>query len=477
MSRVSRQLSIHFYTKGFKGIKHDEILTEISNQIDINKVGSIQITEKDCIVSLKDVESKDKLVVNGITVRNRSVNFFDVEKSITHVTIKDAPYELDDCYIGTQMLRFGQVVPGSVKRGYIKGTDIENGARYLDILNCESVLPLRTSLGRFEVRLFADNNRTPCFHCKLTGHPSYQCKDRPKILNERRCYNCAAIGHLANACPNEPYCSYCNIKGHPRRDCESFKHDQEKEEYGKYGPEIFEGRQENKSDAHSDCDNDTLFEDGKNDTANTVNILIGASNCTRLGETDEKVINASKSGANFENFPQSLDLAAQKSDSHKVDKVAICLGTNDISKHKDDCDQINLLVTKAVAQVKSAYPESHVGLCSIIPRKGNSAQINRLNQSATNVNKFIRKLCAREDNVDFVDLEKLFYRNGTIIRSMFDKADNSGVHISIEGAQNINRKLSDFFLSPKPCVQELHTPTDPKRKRSDGTATPPPRIE
>ncbi|CAC5412132.1 CNBP [Mytilus coruscus] len=376
------------------------------------------------------------------------------------------------------MLRFGQVVPGSVKRGYIKGTDIENGARYLDILNCESVLPIRTSLGRFEVRLFADNNRTPCFHCKLTGHPSYQCKDRPKILNERRCYNCAAIGHLANDCPNEPYCSYCNIKGHPRRDCESFKHYQEKEEYGKYGPEIFEGRQENKSDAHSDCDNDTLFEDGRNDTANTVNILIGASNCTRLGETDKKVINASKSGANFENFPQSLDLAAQKSDSHKVDKVAICLGTNYIlSKHKDDCDQINLLVTKAVAQVKAAYPESHVGLCSIIPRKGNSAQINRLNRSATNVNKFIRKLCAREDNVDFVDLEKLFYRNGTIIRSMFDKADNSGAHISIEGAQNIKENLAiSFFLQNRAYRSYTHRRTLNVREATEQQHLPP-RIE
>ncbi|VDI01295.1 Hypothetical predicted protein [Mytilus galloprovincialis] len=184
---------------------------------------------------------------------------------------------------------------------------------------------------------------------------------------------------------------------------------------------------------------------------------------------NENLLNASKSGANFENFTQILDIAVQKTDSFKVDKVAICLGTNDISKHKDDSDQINLLVTKAVAQVKSAYPESHVGLCSIIPRKGNSAQINRLNQSATSVNKFIRKLCAREDNVDYVDLEKLFYKNGTIIRSMFDKADNSGVHINTEGAQNINRKLDDFFHSPKPCVQELHTPMDPKRKRSDGT--------
>ncbi|VDI16289.1 Hypothetical predicted protein [Mytilus galloprovincialis] len=437
MSRVSRQLSIHFYTKGFKGIKHDEILTEISKQIHINNVGSIQITEKECIVSLKDVESKDTLVVNGITLRNRSVNFLDVEKSITHVTIKDAPYELDDRYIVAQMIRFGQIVPGSVKRGYIKGTEIENGARYIDILNCEPVLPLRTSLGRFEVRLFADNNRTPCFHCKLIGHSSYQCKDRPKIMNERRCYNCAAIGHLANACPNEAQ-------------------DQENQGYSKHGPEIIEGRQETKLDAHSDthsvCDNDTFSESGKNDTTDTLNVLIGASNCTRLGETDENLLNASKSGANFENFTQILDIAVQKTDSFKVDKVAICLGTNDISKHKDDSDQINLLVTKAVAQVKSAYPESHVGLCSIIPRKGNSAQINRLNQSATSRNCSIK--------------------NGTIIRSMFDKADNSGVHINTEGAQNINRKLDDFFHSPKPCVQELHTPMDPKRKRSDGTTTP-----
>ncbi|CAC5412182.1 unnamed protein product [Mytilus coruscus] len=185
-----------------------------------------------------------------------------------------------------------------------------------------------------------------------------------------QCYICAAIGHLANACPSELYCSYCNIKGNPRRECDSFKLDLEKVEYGKYGPEIFEGRQENKSDAHSDCDNDAFSEDGTNDTAYTKNVLIGGSNCTRLGETDEKVINASKSDANFENFPQNLELAAQETDSHKVDKVAICLGTNDKGKHKDDSDQINLLVTKTVAQVKSAYPESHVGLCNIIPRKG-----------------------------------------------------------------------------------------------------------
>ncbi|CAC5423925.1 CNBP [Mytilus coruscus] len=127
------------------------------------------------------------------------------------------------------MLRFGKVVPGSIKRGVIKGTNIENGSRYIDILDCEAVLPNRTSLGRFEVRLlFADNNRTPCIYCHITGHPSYRCKNKPSIMNQRRCYNCSAIGHVANACPNEAHCSYCNIKDTPDETVNSTNRKQKK---------------------------------------------------------------------------------------------------------------------------------------------------------------------------------------------------------------------------------------------------------
>jgi hypothetical protein len=42
------------------------------------------------------------------------VNILDVEKTITNVTIKDAPYEVSDCYIATQMMKYGEVIPGSV---------------------------------------------------------------------------------------------------------------------------------------------------------------------------------------------------------------------------------------------------------------------------------------------------------------------------------------------------------------------------
>jgi hypothetical protein len=34
------------------------------------------------------------------------------------------------------------VISGSIKRGVIKGTDIENGTRYVQILNCAPILPV-----------------------------------------------------------------------------------------------------------------------------------------------------------------------------------------------------------------------------------------------------------------------------------------------------------------------------------------------
>ena len=80
------------------------MLKEALTKAEIESVGSVQTTEKDCIISLKDLTAKEKLITEGISLRDRTVQFLDVEKNITNVTIKDAPYELDNCYIATQML-------------------------------------------------------------------------------------------------------------------------------------------------------------------------------------------------------------------------------------------------------------------------------------------------------------------------------------------------------------------------------------
>jgi hypothetical protein len=43
------------------------------------------------------------------------------------------------------MMKYGEIIPGSVRRGYIKGTNIENGSRYLQIIKCAPTLPLEKS--------------------------------------------------------------------------------------------------------------------------------------------------------------------------------------------------------------------------------------------------------------------------------------------------------------------------------------------
>ena len=142
------------------------------------------------------------------------------------ITIKDLPYELTDQFLATHLAKFGQVVDGSIKRGYIRETTIENGTRYAQLLNCIPLIPNRTSFGN--VRIFADNNRTSCTYCGRTDHPSR--------------YNCNERGHIVKQCKQSTICNYCKKKeGHIRSTCDQYKMDQMRQDYGDYTVDIIEG--------------------------------------------------------------------------------------------------------------------------------------------------------------------------------------------------------------------------------------------
>jgi hypothetical protein len=122
-------------------------------------------------------------------------------------------------------------------------------------------------------------------------------------------------------------------------------------------------------------------------TISAVNILLGASNGVRLGAFDDNFINASISGATLNNIDQCIDRAISKLENTNsmVNNVVMCLGTNDVSKCKDDSDQVNVLLTQAIAKVKSYFPDSLVCICGIFPRKGTGKNTNILNATTTSV--------------------------------------------------------------------------------------------
>ena len=95
-----------------------------------------------------------------------------------------------------------------------------------------------------------------------------------------------------------------------------------------------------------------------------------------------------------------------------VNKVVMCLGTNDVSKCKDDSDQVNVLLTQA--KVKSHFPDSLIGICGIFPRKGTGNNTNILNATTTS------KLCMKDPTVEYIDTISDFFNQRAIVKSMFD---------------------------------------------------------
>ena len=57
----------------------------------------------------------------------------------------------------------------------------------------------------------------------------------------------------------------------------------------------------------------------------------------------------------------------------------------------------------------------------------------RLLLAIYSVNKFIRKLCMKDPAVEYIDTIIDFFNQRAIVNSMFDKNDQSGVLIGLEG--------------------------------------------
>ena len=75
----------------------------------------------------------------------------------------------------------------------------------------------------------------------------------------------------------------------------------------------------------------------------------------------------------------------------------------------------------------------------------------KINETAANVNKFLKMLCMKDPVLEYIDTTNDFYKQGVLIKSMYDNNDNSGVYLGVEGANKIKDKMSEFFRLRMNC--------------------------
>ena len=407
------------------------------------------------------------------------------------------------------MKSFGEVVEHSLRRGKVRGTEIETGTRYVQMVNVRNAIPIKAKLGRFNIRIYTDN-KTECKICSNVGHPFFRCpdKDRPKI-----CSRCKCEGHLFRDCTNDIVCNFCSESGHKQRDCEKYKSSQL---YGAYAYDIEEGRAANLEasdininneqgeniidinaprDTAADFQNEAeTSEDIQIHSENVVTVdqaiptettferlskervfvVIGDSNSQRIHFKDQDIINVSVSGGAASNVDELLTRAVTEAGDRKVKRTVLHLGTNDVSRFKANANQVILEITTAINKIHEKFPSSEIAYSSIPHRRGKSIATTGLNNTIKAVNEFFWKMTKKEKYLYHLNNDDDLLKNGIPITTMYDSSDSRGVHVNMKGAAVLEDNMQSFFDSGEAFGRDcdFETPTR-KRSRSNMSNTHP----
>ncbi|WAR24682.1 hypothetical protein MAR_038351 [Mya arenaria] len=412
---------------------------------------------------------------------------------------------MPDSIITAHMSKYGDIASGSVTRGNIKGTNIDNGSRYLKIINCVPVLPLKDDIGQFTIRIFADNNRTPCRHCGDTSHPYFSCNNipgKPDIQNIS-CWNCHG-NHQRRECPRDVVCRFCGEEGHVQMKCP-------RELYGNYMADIIEGR-----DSLNSENSDSSSEDGSytskrpnsnasvdsnplpdcRSTDNTGPTTTTAADnlftprpevCTSAGHTDS--VNRRNRGwerpspGNKNILPENSQRAepgetgSQCSYTDLLTLPKLVIGDSNtcrlnikdgnvlnLSKSGSKLDEIEGILNSSQAPsniysvavhlgnndlkhdkrdtvVKNAI-DALVSVKSRWPKASVGSPIKRFNESAKFVNNAVLQHCISTRRYHYVDNDEIFQQNG---KSLYDAKDPSGFHVNNVGAERLYDNLAAFL--------------------------------
>ena len=132
--------------------------------------------------------------------------------SFTFVTVRDAPWELNDKLITDRLEQYGTVL--SCRRAFNQSLlpeKIHDGRRVIR-MSLRRDIPSFIKFGPFWVRVFYPGQPKVCWKCASPDHIGRECPSQ-------YCFNCDKCGHLAHDCDELIKCSLCKSEDHLAIDC------------------------------------------------------------------------------------------------------------------------------------------------------------------------------------------------------------------------------------------------------------------
>ena len=461
-TQLKRPLTVKFSKKNLIKVVEKDIIVGLTQVVDAKQIKAVQLTQWECRVTFTCEEAKEKVKNYGINIGHQLITPQDADICVTNVTIKDAPVELDDRLITTCLSDYGQVIQGSLKRGVIKDTEIENGTRYVQMLDITEIVPNEMIIGSYTIRVFCDNGKTECIHCTKTDHPSYKCPSKQRKEN-RKCNNCYGEGHLSYECQNETVCRYCGQTGHKQYDCEEWR-----EVKGRRNMRDLWRR----DDSHRREDEDVFEVQGEkvNDEMQTDShkmktVLIGDSVISRMKMGKSNVSVQSESGARVGDMSDILEM---EDNIENASEVVVHLGINDICDDKADIADTYIVVTQQVQKIKEKMKGKPIVLSSVLPVKGKGKE--KENAKIGQLNNYLKRLCDKEEDVYYQENSEIVLNTkGEPDELVYRKKDTKGIHLNDEGT----RRLAQHIGKTIKQIRDESERNDKKRQRSDVSSTPP----
>ena len=305
------------------------------------------------------------------------------------------------------------------------------GTRYVALKDVKRDLPDDIIIGRFPMKLF--HNKAKCAHCGLTGHLSYRCPGKPDT--RKRCFTCGSVSHMRQDCQNEITCNYCAQSGHVTVDCDARKEIRDSRDrpshdtHEKDRPGTNDVKEPSKPNEPRNTKDDNnlpessvvtdkheiiVIEEAGQSTSSSQHtphniirtaraetdckidtILLGDSNMKDIDNPSSMLVIA-ESGASFTYVKKLAELAKKHSDLTHVTSVIMQLGTNDVTKHDGDREELMVNASHAIQSMEELFPNATVGVFSIPPRRGKGNAVSNNNNAANKTNMFLKKYCAKK---------------------------------------------------------------------------------